>query len=807
MFETCCNCGNKDDNGITEGIADGTQRNGFVGIPMEGSPFPVDNSEDAADVLKEKERLLKEIDKMSDMNIELERKNKRLSEESKPDLSDVKLNIAPSEATEESSKTGTGMLAMSRKLSIQLDPAAEEVMGLLKEEEEAVYVSQRPSFLRSETYHPQVNQSVIIGSVLALRRQFAILVNFVALAGVLFVFGAKASHLGDADHRRLGGGVSPLISNIAFSVAAAGIITFFINLLKLPLILGYLAGGIVVGPICLEIVANYEAIEPLGSLGLVFLMFMIGLELDVKGLFEMGRVVILTGAIQLPLCAGLMTLLFYALEAAGLTMGGGRFPALYLGVSCAVSSTMIVLKMLCQQMDMDTRPGRMTVSLLAFQDLWAIVLLTIQPHLIGSSVLDVAHSFGWLAVLIFAALAYAKYVMPPMFVKASQSVELMLVVALAWCFFLCCFGLLPFVKLSLQLTSLVAGAALATFPYSSEFNAKIQYIRDFFATLFIVGVGMRIPAPWEGVGYELLLKAFVASAVVLAIRWVSIGLLGYLIGSGKRTAIVATINLSQTGEFSVVLCVLGVASGHISEETLTIAIWTFIILALISTVTIRYNYAIYGVMHRIKFHVRARAHEIAKKTDAKTEDDDEDHQDRDIILMGFHKIAAMLVQHLELHSRTMLEKLHVITFDEDVCAVLRKRNIKASFGDIAVESEMRAVHKGEARLVIASIPDAILRGKSNLDLLQLAKRVWPNAHVIVTADTPHAANKLYEAGADYVLRVSKLCAGRLNELISEHCTHTFHHDGELASRAENVFEKHKNKDKFNDRVAHSLLFR
>merc|ERR1719478_1483619 len=108
--------------------------------------------------------------------------------------------------------------------------------------------------------------------------------------------------------------------------------------------------------------------------------------------------------------------------------------------------------------------------------------------------------------LIVLALAYAKWVMPAVLLVASQSLELMLVLALCWCFFMCCLATLPFVGLSMELASLISGVALATFPYSAEFNGKIKYIRDFFITLFFVGLGMQIPVPsFSAIGVALII--------------------------------------------------------------------------------------------------------------------------------------------------------------------------------------------------------------------------------------------------------------------------------------------------------------
>merc|ERR1719163_2269943 len=138
-----------------------------------------------------------------------------------------------------------------------------------------------------------------------------------------------------------------------------------------------------------------------------------------------------------------------------------------------------------------------------------------------------------IALLIGVSLAYAKFVMPAVFMVSSKSVELMLIVALAWCFFMCCFATLPFIGVSMELAALISGVALATFPYSAEFNGKIKYIRDFFITLFFVGLGMQIPPLEPGP---------IATALVLVIRWLGIFCLVVGAGGSKRLAAVSTIN-------------------------------------------------------------------------------------------------------------------------------------------------------------------------------------------------------------------------------------------------------------------------
>merc|ERR1740123_543346 len=199
---------------------------------------------------------------------------------------------------------------------------------------------------------------------------------------------------------------------------------------------------------------------------------------------------------------------------------------------------MIVAKLLGEKMELDSKPGRLTVGILIFQDIWAIVVLAIQPNLANPEIFGILRTFFMIFVLIMIALAYAKFVMPALLYHTSGNLELMLVLSLAWCFFICCTAVLPFIGLSMELASLIAGVSLASFPYSAEFNGKIKYIRDFFITLFFVGLGMQIPIPTLGA----VLKGALVAFIVMAFRWLGIFLVVKLARGDSKSAAVATIN-------------------------------------------------------------------------------------------------------------------------------------------------------------------------------------------------------------------------------------------------------------------------
>mmetsp|Transcript_19163 Transcript_19163/g.43405 ORF Transcript_19163/g.43405 Transcript_19163/m.43405 type:complete len:519 (+) Transcript_19163:161-1717(+) len=488
---------------------------------------------------------------------------------------------------------------------------------------------------------------------------------------------------------------------------------------------------------------------------------MIGLELDVKEILRMGRVVLLTGLFQFPVCFGAQYVIFSGLTLFGLSFGTGQYAAMYVALVCAISSTMIVVKLLAEKGETDRPNGRLTVGILIFQDIWAMVFLAIQPNLAKPDLLTLCKQFGMIAALIVLALSYAKFVMPAVLFFASRSFELMLVLSLSWCFFMGVTAHLPWVGVGMELAALIAGVALATFPYSAEFNGKIKYIRDFFITLFFAALGMQIPVP----SLVPILTALVVALLVLILRWVGIFSLVYCLGGTARLGILATLNLSQISEFALVICSLGITKGHIDVSTLEIIIWVFMVLSVLSSNLINFNHEIFRGMAWLSRKV-LKDRGISDSNDGHTHDEDE----RDILLLGFHRIASMLIAEFEHHAPKLLKKLQVVEFNQSIKEPLLRRGIKFTYGDFSSSDVLEHCFHGEPKIVISTTPDTMLQGTTNLRILQVVKAVWPKTHIIVTADNPQQAAQLYEAGAHYVLRSAKLCAERLFELLNRYET-------------------------------------
>ena len=354
-----------------------------------------------------------------------------------------------------------------------------------------------------------------------------------------------------------------VLLQIAIAIVAATLAAFLARLLRQPIILGYIAAGLLVGPTGGFGWVSMEAIEPISELGLILLLFMIGLEIDLKKLLRAGKPLVSAGVGQFVICVAL-GLAFWPMLGFGLHRG--HFDAIYLAVACALSSTMIVIKLLHDKFELDTTAGRLSLGILVFQDIWAILFLAVQRDLYNPAVSAIFLSLAKGIALVITAFVVSRYLLPPLFRSIAQVPELMVIGALGWCFGVAMFA--SWLGLSREMGALVAGIALSTFPYNLDVIAKIVSLRDFFITLFFVTLGARVERPdWDTVTIALL-----GSAFVIASRFLSIAPILQLTRAGSRASVITSINLSQISEFSLVICALGFGLGHIDQEIVSIVV-------------------------------------------------------------------------------------------------------------------------------------------------------------------------------------------------------------------------------------------
>ena len=531
-----------------------------------------------------------------------------------------------------------------------------------------------------------------------------------------------------------------LLSSIGICVGFAALIAAVTWRFKQPLIIAYLATGVIIGPnIGLRFITNQESIATVAEIGLILLLFVIGLEIDVRKMASGGAAVLLTGALQVPLCVALGLVFFAAL---GVQNTSGNNELIYLAACMSMSSTLIVVKILNDKFELDTLPGRITLGVLVVQDLWAVAMLAVQPNVLNPNFVPLLGSLWRGAVLVVGAFAIAKYLLPFLFRIVAKAPELVLVSALGWCFFVA--GAASAIGLSREMGALIAGVSLSAFPYNVDVVAKAVSIRDFFVTLFFVALGMQIRIP----SLHVLEIALAASLFVIVSRVVVVPIL-YALRLGLRTSIIPAINLTQVSEFSIVLASLGVSMRpqQITQDVLTTVIVTFAITSVVSTYLINFSHPIQNVLASV-FKLFG-----LKDLDSVEAEEEEIHQP--VIFLGFFRDTSSILYEFEhegtaQEARAFVEKILVIDFNPTVLRELRKKNIKAVYGDIAHADTLRHAGVEHAQLVVSTITDDVLRGTSNLRLMNTVHNVAPNAHVVLTTEHIPQALRFYEEGADFV---------------------------------------------------------
>src|SRR3954464_15212554 len=525
-----------------------------------------------------------------------------------------------------------------------------------------------------------------------------------------------------------------ILEQIGIAIVVATLFAIVAKHLRQPVILGYMAAGVLIGPTEGFGWISTQDIAPISELGLILLLFMIGLEIDLKKLRKAGAPVLAAGIGQFAICV-VLGLLFAPLI--GLHSTNGTFTPIYYAVAVALSSTMIVVKLLYDKFELDTLPGRITLGVLVFQDIWAILFLALQPNLAHPTVGVLLFSLVKGAGLVACTLLMSRYLLPIIFRSIAKLPEVLLIGALAWCFGVSM--LASSLGLSREMGALIAGVSISTFPYNLDVIAKAISLRDFFVTLFFVTLGAQIPRP---TGHMLLL-ALVTAAFLTISRFLSVSPILYSLKLGNRASFIPALNLAQLSEFSLVICALGVSLGHISESLLSLMVITLVITSLTSTYGILFNHEIFERVNRRL--VRVGVQDLTSDPTIKFR-----IAARPIVLLGFSLDASSLLHELLDKDPGLAEKIAVVDFNPEVKKALDKRGIANVYGDIAHADTLHHANIADARVLVSTIPDPSLKGTSNLRLLKQLDHLAPEAVTIVTAHRLPLAEELYAAGASFV---------------------------------------------------------
>ncbi len=557
-----------------------------------------------------------------------------------------------------------------------------------------------------------------------------------------------------------GGEVPTLAADIGASLLGAGALAVVFARIGIPSIAAFILAGVALGPLCLQAIIDPGNIEAIAQIGFVLLLFVIGLEIDVPRILASGRTLLLAGALQFPL-----TMLFGILVTKMLMwfgLGGilteAPLSPLYVGVAISVSSSLLVVKLFQEHFQLDTRPGQISLIVLIFQDIWAIIVTLVQPSLDNPDLFKILNSFVGIGILIVIAVILSRLLANRAFSWIAKKPELVLLAAMSWCFAIMAVGesldhVAKAAGLDISLAvgsgmaALIAGATIASSPYSVEIVTKVGLVKDFFVTLFFVGLGMSIPAltSWE----VPLLAVGIAALAILA-RQVVFFPIFYLVGIDQRNAQVSATQLAQVSEFSLVIMFLGLELGHISQEFAAVVILAFVITAIATTPLFENAYKIHerlkGTLTRLGFR--------------EPHNDGEDAGHEVVLgILGVHRDASSFLAELERYKPELLKHTTIVDFNVALHDGMRELGAHVVYGDISNEEALLHAGIDRAQVVLCPISEDLLRGIDTAGLVRLVRHINPQARIIANAISLSTVEKIRAAGADIVY-MPRLEAGR-----------------------------------------------
>ncbi|MBN1142737.1 MAG: cation:proton antiporter [Deltaproteobacteria bacterium] len=503
--------------------------------------------------------------------------------------------------------------------------------------------------------------------------------------------------------------------------------------LRQPLIIMFLAAGILAGPSGLGIIRSYDQIELLAHIGIALLLFIVGLKLDLHLIRTTGPVALATGLGQIVFTSLIGFAIAIALDMPFLT-------AAYVAVALTFSSTIIIVKLLSDKKEIDSLHGQIAIGFLIVQDIAAILAL-VGLTTFGSSL--GGEGSAYLSALIMGAKGLGlmalvgllmKYVLPHLTRRLAHSLELLTLFAIAWAVFLGAGS--EYLGFSKEVGAFLAGVSLASTSYRDSIGARLTGLRDFLLLFFFIDLGARLD--WSAVGSQLG-ASFIFSLFVLIgnplIVLVIMGVMGYR----RRTSFFAGLTVAQISEFSLIVAALGLSIGHISNETVGLITLVGVVTIFLSTYMILYSAPLY---HFLSTPLKVFERRHPYREDAI--DSTQVAAPVDVILMGLGNYGSGLAEYLLRRNKTVLG----VDFDPGALDRWRERGLAVLYGDISDPEIHEHLPLNKARWVISTVRSREI----NLALVRNIQKMGYPCKFTLTAASEEEAREFKSAGAHLVFR-------------------------------------------------------
>ena len=504
--------------------------------------------------------------------------------------------------------------------------------------------------------------------------------------------------------------------------------------LNLPTVVGFLLTGILAGPYGFSLISAIEEVEVLAEIGVMLLLFTIGVEFSLKEFMRMKKSVILGGSLQ-------VILTFLVSFAIATRLGRPFNEAVFIGFFISLSSTAIVLKILQEKAEFDSPHGRMALAILIFQDIAVVPMILFTPLLAGEGA-NLAQSLGFLALKgigVFALVAAsARWIVPGLLyqIARSRSRELFLLSVLVMCFGVAWLTYLA--GLSLALGAFLAGLIISESEYGYHALGNIVPFRDVFTSLFFVSIGMLLDL---GFLIEQPDQVGLISAAVIMTKTLIATLAALFLGFPLRTAIIVGLVLCQVGEFSFILAKVGVDYGLLVGDTFQLFLAVAVITMGATPFIMALAPRLANTTLRLPLPVKLKTGFSSK---SETVNEHQAHELVDHLIIVGHGLSG---RNVATAAKTAKIPYVIIEMNPETVRKEKKAGEPIIYGDATHEAVLKHVGIEGARVMVVVISDPTATRR----ITAVAKRLNPKIHIIARTRFLAEATPLHDLGANEVI--------------------------------------------------------
>lgn len=528
---------------------------------------------------------------------------------------------------------------------------------------------------------------------------------------------------------------------IALLVLLAAGVGFVGLLLRQPLVVAFIAVGVLAGPDALGLVSSTEFIETLSQISIAVLLFLVGLKLDVSLVRNLGRVAVATGLGQVTFTAFFGYLICLAL-------GLDPVTSLYISIALTFSSTIIIVKLLSDKQEIGALHGKIALGFLIVQDIFVVLaMVTLSAIGVGmgedaGGLWDVAQVFIGGAVMVGAVVVFIRYIASPLLGQIARSPELMVIFAVGWAASLAALGdVLGFGK---ELGGLLAGVSLASTEYREAISSRLASLRDFLLLFFFINLGasLQLSTLGDQIGPAIVLSLFVLIGNPLIV----LAIMGYM-GYRKRTGFLAGLTVAQISEFSLIFMAMGITIGHVGQQAMGLVTLVGLVTIALSVYMITWSHKLFEICEPyLGLFERKRPHR--EQDDTQSVDD---ARNVDFVIFGLGRYGCRIGN--KLHDKGY--RVLGIDFDPEALTNWRRMGLEASYGDATDPEFVAHIDLTGVQAVVSAVPrdrGALTEADPQLALLHGLKSANYKGKVFLSVQQVAEADDLLGKGASVVLK-------------------------------------------------------